>query len=259
MNLLEWFADPAHWSGPDGIPQQVLTHLLYCGIAAAVAVLIALPVGLVIGHTGRGTVAVAGLANALRALPTLGLLIAAVVLLSPHFGSDLAFTVPALIVLVILAIPPILTGAYSGVVAVSPSARDAAHGIGMRPWQVLLTVELPCALPLVISGVRSASLQLVSTATVAAYVSLGGLGRFIIDGQAQLDYTQMLAGALLVAALAIVLELVLLVLERALVSPGLTGRLRAPSEAAAEISDSDAAQSPDTDTPVGAAHSRRLP
>ncbi|MFD6099971.1 ABC transporter permease [Nocardiopsis flavescens] len=226
MNLIEWFADPAHWAGPDGIPRQVLTHLVYCAIAAAVAIVVALPAGLVIGHTGRGAVVVAGLANALRALPTLGLLIAAVLLVSPHVGSQLAFTVPALIVLVVLAIPPILTNAYAGVTAVPPQVRTAAHGIGMRPWQVLLTVELPCALPLVISGVRSASLQLVSTATVAAYVSLGGLGRYIIDGQAQLDYTQMLAGAILVALLAIVVEALLLLLERLVVSPGLTGRLR---------------------------------
>src|SRR5690606_1256191 len=190
MNLIGWFADPAHWSGPDGIPRQMLVHIGYCAAAAGAALLIALPTGLLIGHTGKGSVLVAGAANALRALPTLGLLIAAVVLLSPHFGSDAAFVVPALAVLVVLAVPPILTNAYAGVRAVPESARDAAYGIGMRRWQVLLGVELPCALPLIVSGVRSASLQLVSTATVAAYVSLGGLGRYIIDGQAQLDYTQ---------------------------------------------------------------------
>ncbi|GAB3499962.1 ABC transporter permease [Nocardiopsis coralliicola] len=226
MNLFAWFADPVHWSGPDGIPRQMLVHLAYCGAAAAAALAIALPIGLYIGHTGRGAALVAGLANTLRALPTLGLLIAAVVLLSPHFGAGLAFTVPCLIVLVVLAIPPIMTNAYAGVSSVSPEVRTAARGIGMRPWQVLLTVELPCALPLVISGVRSAALQLVSTATVAAYVSLDGLGRFIIDGQAQLDYTQMLAGAVLVAVLAIAVELALLLFERAVVSPGLTGRVR---------------------------------
>ncbi|GAA1079398.1 ABC transporter permease [Nocardiopsis composta] len=232
MNLIDWFADPAHWSGPDGIPRQMLVHIGYCAAAAGAALLIALPTGLLIGHTGKGSVLVAGAANALRALPTLGLLIAAVVLLSPHFGSDAAFVVPALAVLVVLAVPPILTNAYAGVRAVPESARDAAYGIGMRRWQVLLGVELPCALPLIVSGVRSASLQLVSTATVAAYVSLGGLGRYIIDGQAQLDYTQMLAGAVLVALLAIAVELALLLLERLLVSPGLSGRVRTPRAAA---------------------------
>ncbi|MEV6230042.1 ABC transporter permease [Saccharopolyspora shandongensis] len=226
MNIVEWFVDPAHWSGPDGIPRLMLDHIGYTAMAATAALIIAMPLGLFIGHTGKGTFAIAGLANSLRALPTLGLLILAVVVIAPYLGEDLAFVVPSLIVLVVLAIPPIMVNTYAGIRGIDPAVRDAAYGIGMRPFQVLVQVEIPCALPLIISGVRSATLQIISTATVAAYVSLGGLGRYIIDGQAQLDYTMMVAGALLVALLAIAVEGALLVVERLVVSRGLTRRWR---------------------------------
>lgn len=216
----------AAWSGPDGVPARVLEHLQYSLLALLVAVAIGLPLGLLIGHTGRGTSAVAGLANALRALPSIGLLVLFVVLLAPRIAGsgDTAYLVPTEIVLVLLAVPPVLTSTFAGVQNVDAGARDAAAGMGMTGWQVLARVELPCALPLVLSGVRSAALQVVATATIAAYVSLGGLGRLVFDGLAQQDYPQMASGALLVAALAVALDLVLALLQRLLVSPGLSGR-----------------------------------
>ncbi|KQT54541.1 ABC transporter permease [Aureimonas sp. Leaf454] len=219
-----WLTDPAHWSGQDGILTLLLQHLAYSGAALLVAVLIAMPIGLYVGHTRRGVVLVAGLANALRALPSLGLIVLLVILFGPVFASELAFIVPSLIVLVLLAVPSIMTATYAGIAAVDPAAVDAARGMGQRPLQILFGVELPCALPLIFSGLRSATLQIVSTATIAAYVSLGGLGRLIIDGRAQNDYFQMAAGAVLVGALALVVDLLIGLLSRWVVSPGITRR-----------------------------------
>lgn len=224
--LVDWLADPAHWTGPSGVPARLVEHLTYSAITLLVAGVVGVAAGLWVGHTGRGTVAVAGLANALRALPTLGLLILAVILLAPRLAGQAAFVAPALLVLVVLAVPPVLTSTYAGIAGVDPATRDAAAGMGMTLRQVLWRVEVPCAMPLIFSGLRSAALQIVSTATVAAYVSLGGLGRFLLDGQAVRDYPQMLAGALLVAVLALGLDLVLAVVQRIAVPRGLTGRYR---------------------------------
>jgi osmoprotectant transport system permease protein len=159
-------------------------------------------------------------------LPTLGLLIFFVVLISPHVHGkgDAAYLIPSEIVLVLLAIPPILSNTYAGVQNTDPAARDAAVGMGMTGPQVLLRVELPCSLPLVMSGLRSAALQVIATATIAAYVSLGGLGRMVFDGQAQQLYPKMVSGALFVALLAMTTDLLLAVLQRFIVSRGLSGR-----------------------------------
>ncbi len=223
-----FLSDSVHWSGPDGIPTRLAEHLQYCGIALAIALVIGLPIGLLIGHTGRGTALVAGLANSLRALPTIGLLIFFVVLISPHIGGkgDAAYLIPAEIVLVLLAVPSILSNSYAGVQNVDPAARDAAAGMGMTGSQVLFKVELPCALPLILSGFRSAALQVIATATIAAYVTLGGLGRYVFDGQAQQDYAQMASGALLVAVLAMLVDALLALLQRGVVSRGISGRYR---------------------------------
>lgn len=222
MNILDWFLAPENWTGETGVPVQLGYHLLYSGITLAFALVIAVPLGTYVGFTGRGEIVVAGFANALRALPSLGLLILGVMLFAPAIGSRLAFVIPAIIVLVILAVPPILTNVYAGIQAVDPSAVDAARGMGFTPMQILFRVQLPCAVPLILSGVRSALLQIVSTATIAAYVSLNGLGRYIIDGRATGDYTEMAAGAILIAALALLLELAFVAFGRAIVSPGLT-------------------------------------
>jgi osmoprotectant transport system permease protein len=200
-DTIDWFSDGSHWSGEDGVPNRLIEHLGYSALTVGVAAAIAIPIGLWIGHTGllRG-VAVA-LTGALRALPTLGLLTWFVLL------AGIGLTAPIL-ALVILAIPPLLAGAYSGLEAVDRQTIDAARAMGMTEWQILARVEIPLALPLLVGGFRSAVLQVVATATVAAYVGLGGLGRFIIDGQRLSDYPQMVSGSILVIVLALALDVV---------------------------------------------------
>lgn len=214
-----WLVDPLQWSGSAGIPQRLAEHLVYSGIVLLVALLIAIPVGVVIGHTGRGAGAVIGAAGALRALPTLGLL----TLFSLLIG--LGLTAP-LLALIILAVPPVLTAACAGVAEVPPAIKDAAAAQGMTPGQVLTRVELPLAIPVLMGGIRNAALQVISTTTVAAYINLGGLGRYLIDGLAVRDYGRMLGSVLLVAVLAILVDIVLSMIQRSLTSPG----LRASSE-----------------------------
>ncbi|MCA1780671.1 MAG: ABC transporter permease [Dermatophilaceae bacterium] len=223
QGIVQWLLDPASWSGSGGIGARLWEHLLYSGIIMVFAVVIAVPLGLYIGHTGRASWTVT-FANSLRAVPSLGLLFAMTLLVGPLFRSELAFVVPSIAVLVLLAIPPVLSGAYAGVASVDPAARDAAQGVGMQPGQVLARVEVPCALPLLLSGIRSATLQVIATATIAAYVGLGGLGRYLIDGLASGDYVRTAGGAVLVAALALSIDGILALIERRAVSPGLTGK-----------------------------------
>jgi len=222
--IVDWLADGAHWQGDDGILRRVAEHLGYSLTALVVAALIAIPLGLYVGHTGRGRFLVVNAVGAARAIPSLGLLFLAVLLLGPRLSGDIAFLAPTGVVLVVLAIPPILSGAYAGVEGIEPAARDAAIGMGMRGREVLRHVEFPCALPLILSGVRSAMLQIIGTATIAAVVSLGGLGRFLIDGLAVRDTPQTASGAVLVAVLALLMDMVLALVQRSVVSPGLTGR-----------------------------------
>lgn len=216
-----WLTDPAHWSGADGIPARLGEHLAYSLVVVVAATALAVPLGLWVGHTGRGRTGVVNTVNVVRAMPTLGLLFAAILVLGPRLPGAVAFEVPAFLVLVALAAPPVLAGTYSGVDSVDPAARDAARGLGMTRWQVLRRVELPCAVPLIWSGIRSASLQVVATATIAATVGVGGLGRFLIDGLGAQDYPQMAGGAVLVATLAMTVEGALAGLQRLAVSPGL--------------------------------------
>ncbi|GGZ99653.1 ABC transporter permease [Streptomyces echinoruber] len=217
MNVLHFvgafFGDGAHWHGYDGIPHRLLEHVGYSLLALGVAAAVGLPVGLLTGHTGRGGTVLALLATAARALPTFGLLVLTFVLL----GLGL---LPVMIPLVVLAVPPILVTTYEAVRSVDPSPVDAARGMGMGEARILFRVELPVALPLVLSGLRSAAVQIVSTATVAAYVSLGGLGRYIVDGLYQRDYEKVVGGATLVALLALATLAVFWAVERLAVSPG---------------------------------------
>jgi osmoprotectant transport system permease protein len=223
-DVLAWLTAGATWSGGDGVPLRTWQHVWYSAVALAVASVIAIPLGLWVGHTGRLRFLAVNLAGLLRAIPSLGLLFAALMLLSPHLAGRTAVLVPVELVLVILAVPPILAGAYAGVEQVEPAARDAAKGMGMRGREVLWQVELPCAVPLIASGLRSAALQVVATATLAATVGMGGLGRYLIDGLAVRDYPQMAGGAVLVAALALLVDLGAATLQRVVVSPGLTGK-----------------------------------
>jgi osmoprotectant transport system permease protein len=224
-NIGGWLTDPAHWTGPNGIPQRVLEHLIYSAISLLIAMLIAIPLGVFVGHSGRAKWAVS-LANSLRAVPSLGLLFAVALWLGPKIASSLAYVIPSVIVLVLLAVPPILSGTYAGIQGVDPAARDAAKGMGMRGGEVLRKVEIPCSMPLMLSGIRSATLQVIATATIAASISLGGLGRYLIDGLSVSDYAEMASGAILVALLALLMDGVLALVQRTAVSPGLTGKFR---------------------------------
>ncbi|WP_225830574.1 ABC transporter permease [Streptomyces sp. NK08204] len=217
MNILSlahaFFGDSAHWHGSDGIPARVTEHVLYSLEALAIAAAIGLPVGLVTGHYGRGGNALALIATAGRALPSFGLL----VLMFIWIGFGL---LPVMIPLVVLAVPPVLVTTYEAIRSLDPSPVDAARGMGMTEPRILLQVEVPVALPLILGGLRTAAVQIVSTATIAAYVSLGGLGRFIIDGLYQRDHAKVIGGAVLVAGLALATLAVFWAVSRAAVSPG---------------------------------------
>jgi osmoprotectant transport system permease protein len=207
-DAVTWLTDGAHWSGERGIPNRVVEHLGYTGLTLAVAAAVAVPLGLYIGHTGRFRGLAIGVTGALRALPTLGVL----TLLTLLLGIGLEAPILALTV---LAVPPLLAGVYSGIESVDPATVDAARAQGMTEWQVLTRVELPLGLPLVVGGFRAATLQVVATATVAAYTSLGGLGRYIFDGQAVRDYPQMVGGSVVVVVLALLLDGVFALLQGA--------------------------------------------
>lgn len=202
MNLFSFLANPDNWSAPGGITDQLVQHLVYTVLSVVAAAVIAIPLGIMIGHTGRGGLLVIGTSNAARALPSLGFLVLIVLLIGSGLG-------PIILVLGVLALPAILTATAAGIAGADPDAVHAARAIGMTEGQIVSKVEWPLALPLVVSGLRSATLQVVATATVAAFASAGGLGRLLISGQRSYDYPQMFAGAFLVAALAIVLDLVL--------------------------------------------------
>ncbi|WP_280440794.1 ABC transporter permease [Nocardia brasiliensis] len=221
MNLFldawHYFTDGANWSGPAGIETRIAQHLWYSFLTIALSAAIALPLGLVIGHTGRGSALLVGFANAMRALPTLGLLTFLVLLL----GLGL---IPPLLALITVGIPPLLAGAYAGIANVPADVVDASRAMGMTERQILFRVEVPNALPILLTGLRGATLQVVATATIAAYVNLGGLGRYIFDGISLYRYDRVLVGALLVAVLAMVLD-GLLAFVVWVSAPG-TGRLR---------------------------------
>lgn len=202
-----WLTDPAHLQGPTGIWTLVGQHLAITGWATLVAVVLGVPTGLAIGHTGRGRQLVVGFSGAARALPAIGLLtmvalIAGIGLIGP------------LVALVVLAVPSVIAGAYSGIDSIEPVTRDAARAMGMSPMQVLWQVELPLALPQLVGGVRAAALQVIATATLAAYVGAGGLGVLLFRGLKTQDYPQMLAGSAVVVALAFLVDAVFEVLGR---------------------------------------------
>ncbi|MPY63307.1 ABC transporter permease [Streptomyces spongiae] len=210
----DWLTSPKQWRGAEGIPQRLLEHLTYSGLSLLFAALIGLAFGLLVGHTGRGAFAVAAVANLARAIPTFGLVVLVVTL------AGLS-TTPVLVALVALAVPPILINTFEGVRGVDRATRDAARGVGMTEWQVLARVEVPMALPLILLGLRIAAIQVVATATIAAYPGLGGLGRFIVDGLSRNDYELVVGGSTVVVVLALLVQVAFTALRRVVVSPGL--------------------------------------
>lgn len=207
LDALAWLTDADSWTGPAGIAQRLGQHLAITALVLLVAAAIALPVGVAVGHTSRGRGVVVAAAGAARAVPTLGLL----TLLALALG--IGPTAP-MIALVVLAVPSLLAGAYAGIQSVDRTTIDGARATGMSERQIITHVEVPLGAPVIVGGIRAATLQVIATATLAAYVSDTGLGRYLFTGLKSRDYPQMLAGALLVAALAILVDLGLAALQR---------------------------------------------
>jgi osmoprotectant transport system permease protein len=214
--VLQWFLNGAHWQGDGGIPHRTLEHLLMSGASVVAAALIALPIGIAFGHYGKGGNLAINISNIGRAIPSFALLVLAAQVFGIAAGAQIVGfgAVPAFVALVALAIPPIVTNSYIGMREVDPDVREAARGMGMRERAVLLQVELPIALPLIMAGIRTSSVNVVATATLAAVVAWGGLGRFIVDGFGLQDYPMLYAGAIMVAILSLIVEFSLAGVQR---------------------------------------------
>lgn len=229
MSVLEWFTDPANWSGSNGIPIRTWEQIRMSLLAMVLALVVAMPIALTLGHLRKGVFLATNVGNIGRAVPTLGVL---VILASiPEIGvGDTA----AVLALAIFAIPPLLTNTFQGIAGVDPQVRDAAHGMGMSGWGILSRVEVPLAMPLIAAGVRTATVQVVATASLAALVGSGGLGRYVVDGYALQNNTLIVAGAILTAAIAIIAEGFLALGQRAATPRGLRG---APGQQGADSAD----------------------
>jgi osmoprotectant transport system permease protein len=214
VKVAQWFADPGHWSGSDGIPTRFLQHIQLSAESVLIGAVIALPIGIVLGHYGRFGNAAMNISNVGRAIPSFALL----VLSFQIFGLGDA---PIIISLTALAIPPMVTNSYVALREVDPDIKEAARGMGYRELAQILRVELPLAVPLIMAGIRTSAVQVVATATLAALIAGGGFGRYIIDGLAQFDYTKLVAGAILVALLALATEAGFAALQRVLVPRGI--------------------------------------
>ncbi|MFE4964692.1 ABC transporter permease [Streptomyces sp. NPDC056660] len=205
----DWLTASAHWVGDDGIGHRLLQHLVLTVVCLVISCAIALPVALVLGHLGKGGALAVNISNVGRAVPTFAVLV--LLLLTPigRWGEG-----PTVVALVLFAVPPLLTNAYVGMREVDRSIVQAARGMGMTGRQMLFHVELPLSLPLVLNGVRIAAVQLVATATIAALAGGGGLGRIITAGFNLASTPQVVAGAILVAVFALLVEGVFEVAER---------------------------------------------
>ena len=221
--VVDWFTTAANWWGSEGLLHRTQEHVGMSAAALATAMVLALPVGLVLGHTGRGGPLAVNLSNLGRAVPSFAI----IVIMASIVGIGAK---PAYIALVALAVPPMVTNTYTAIRGVDRDVREAAEGMGLTGRQVLTRVEVPMALPLVMAGIRTSAVQVVATATLAALVGWGGLGRYIIDGLATRDFHEVFAGALLVAILSLLVELGLGVLQRIVVPTGLQNRLVATAD-----------------------------
>ncbi|MFJ8826267.1 ABC transporter permease [Streptomyces sp. NPDC102467] len=197
----DWLSTGANWQGEKGVWHRLSEHLYFSGVALGVACLIALPLALWLGHIGKGGALAINVSNVGRAVPTLAVLVLLTLTPLGRHGD-----VPTLIALVLFAVPPLMTNSYVGMREVDRSVVEAARGMGMSGRQVFARVELPLAYPLVMTGLRSAAVQVIATATLAAMAGEGGLGRIITAGFNLQDTPQVVAGAVLVAALALLVE-----------------------------------------------------
>ncbi|MBW1604250.1 ABC transporter permease subunit [Streptomyces sp. JJ66] len=215
-----WLTDGAHWSGAGGVWQRLGEHLMLTGLCLAIACALALPLALWLGHIGRGGALAVNLSNAGRAVPTFAVLVLLTLTPLGDYGM-----LPTVVALVLFAVPPLLTNAYVGMREADRDVVEAARGMGMSAGQLLWRTELPLAYPLIMTGLRSAAVQIVATATLAALPGGGGLGRVITAGFRRYDTPQVVAGAVLVAALALAVEGLLVLLDR--VCDPMRGRARA--------------------------------
>jgi osmoprotectant transport system permease protein len=219
-----WLTDPAHWTGPNGIPVRMTEHVVISAISLAIAIAIAIPIGLYIGHTGKHTTFAVNSANLWRALPSLAV-IAIVLPITARLDPELGFKVyPTIIAMVVLAVPPIMVNTYSGLAGVDRDILEAGRGQGMAEAQILRKVELPLSVAVITVGVRSAAIQVVATATLGAVFGFGGLGRYLVDGMAQISQGgvgMIFSGVILVAGLVIVTELGFALVQRRLTPRGL--------------------------------------
>ena len=216
---LQWLADPSNWAGPDSIPLRLAEHTGLSAVSLLIAFVIAMPLGLWIGHTGRWTRLATNSANLWRALPSLAVIAIVLPITAPLDPQAGFFIYPTLAAMVVLAVPPMLVNTYSGIAGVDRDVVDAGRGQGMSEWQLLKRVELPLAVPVIITGVRSGSVQIIATATLGAILGFGGLGRYIVDGFAQFSLggdAQMLGGVVLVAALVIATDLLFAAMQHML-------------------------------------------
>ena len=247
LDAVRWILDPANWvpgsQSPLPIGDRLVEHLIYSGVSLALAMLIALPLGFSIGHTGRGRQFVIGFTGAMRALPTLGVLFFLTMVLRSGLSTTPAVLIGSIIAFVLLAIPSLLAGAYAGLESVGRESIDAARSIGMTELQILFKVEIPLGLPVIIGGIRAAALQVIATVTIASYVGLGGLGRIISSGIGLNDYTVILGGALLVTALALGVDGLFALLQRITRTAGTAS----PSLRTSQRNGSDAAPAPSLD------------
>jgi osmoprotectant transport system permease protein len=203
---LSWLTDPAHWQGSGGIPTRLLQHVELSGAALLIAAAIALPAGLLVGHARRGAGASIGLATVGRSIPSFALM-GLILPITQGFDPQNGFTIyPTLLAMAILAVPPILVNALTGVREVDPELVEAARGMGFTEGQVLGRIEIPLALPVIVGGIRSATVQVIATTTLGSILAFGGLGRYIVDGIAQSDAGQLYGGVVLVAGLALLGE-----------------------------------------------------
>jgi len=218
--VIRWLADPANWQGPAGVPTRVFEHTVVSAAALAIAGVIGLAAGLSVGHTGRGAGLAVNLANLGRAFPTLAVM-GLVFPVTAAIDNQLGFKVyPALVGLIVLAIPSILVNAYTGISGVDRETVEAGRASGMRDRQVLWSIELPLAVPAIMTGIRSGASQIIATAPLAALFGGPGLGRYMVEGYAQRNYPMMWAGVVLVGLLFALTELVLAAVQRQLTSPG---------------------------------------
>ena len=235
--VVAWFTDPATWRDETGIPFRMLEHVAISAVSLLAATLIALPLGLWIGHTGRGATAVINIANIGRAVPSYAVIVMILPIslaVSPELGLDL---IPTFVAMVLLAIPPILVNAFAGLRSVDRDLLEAGRGMGFTEAAVLRDLELPLAAPVIIGGFRTATLNVIATATIGAVVGFGGLGRFILDGRmiGVAGTGQLIGGAILVSGLAIGIDLLLAFVQRA--AAHRADRTMAPARGLRELSE----------------------